>query len=159
METLPEHTESEYERERGKPLPSLNHGHIQFLLSGAFHAYRNDFTIASELTIELENLRVTPDLCVYPKMDINLQEDVVRMEEPPLLAVEIVSPSQSTQDVVDKINDMLDAGVRSCWLVQPAMETITIYTEGEKPHTFSTGTATDPVTDIAVDISQIFDEG
>jgi len=159
METLPEHAESEYEKERGKPLPSLNHGHIQFLLSGALHAYRDDFTIASELTIEMENLRVTPDLCVYPKLEVNLQEDVVRMEDPPLLAVEIVSPSQSTQEVVDKITDMLDAGVRSCWLVQPAMETITIYTEDDKPQTFSTGTVTDPATEIEVNLSEIFDDG
>lgn len=159
METLPEQTESEYEKERGKPLPSLNHGHIQFLLSGALHAYRDDFTIASELTIEMEDLRVTPDLCVYPKLEVNLQEDVVRMEEPPLLAVEIVSPSQSTQEVVNKITDMLDAGVQSCWLVQPAMETITIYTTDEKPHTVSTGTVTDPATDIQVEVSEVFDDG
>jgi Uma2 family endonuclease len=90
---------------------------------------------------------------------MDFQEDVVRMEEPPLLAVEIVSPSQSTQEVVDKITDMLDAGVQSCWLVQPAMETITIYTEGDKPQTFSTGTVTDPATEIEVDLSEIFDEG
>jgi Uma2 family endonuclease len=159
METLPEHAASEYEKERGKPLPSRNHGYVQALITGAILRYRDNYTPFGELTLQLGDLRVTPDLCVYPKMEVNLQEDVVRMEDPPLLAVEIVTPSQSTQDVVDKINDMLDAGVQSCWLVQPAMETITIYMEGDKPQTFSTGTVTDPATDIQVEVSEVFDDG
>jgi Uma2 family endonuclease len=155
MGTVTEHTD--YEQERGKPLPSLNHGQIQFLISGAFHPYREEYTIASELTLEFDDRQVTPDVCVYPKMEVDYQRDVARMTEPPLLAVEIVSPTQSTQDVVDKINDMLDAGVQSCWLVQPAMETVTIYTADAKPHTVSDGTVEDPATDIAVEISAIFD--
>lgn len=155
MDTSTERTD--YEKERGKPLPSLNHGQIQFLISGALHSYREKYTIASELTLELGNRQMTPDVCVYPKIEVNYQRDVTRMTEPPLLAVEIVSPTQSTQDVVDKINDMLDAGVESCWLVQPAMETVTIYTADAKPHTVSDGTVDDPATDIVVEISAIFD--
>ncbi len=161
METTKDHpdTRTDYEKERNKPLPSRNHGYVQFLLSGTLHAYRDQYTIASEVTLKLDTLQVTPDLCVYPKMEVNFQEDVVRMTEPPLLAVEILSPSQSTQDVVDKINDMLDAGVQSCWLVQPATETVSIFMSGEKPATVSTGTITDPATDIEVEIDEIFDEG
>jgi Uma2 family endonuclease len=159
METLPEQTESEYEKERGKPFPSVNHSLLQIRLSVSLFQYKPEYTVLSELALELDGKRFTPDLCVYPQLEVNFQEDVVRMEEPPLLAVGIVSPFQSTQDVVDKITDMLDAGVQSCWLVQPAMETITIYTEGEKPHTVSTGTVTDPATDIEVEVSEIFDDG
>ena len=73
--------------------------------------------------------------------------------------VEIVSPSQSTQDVVDKMTAILDAGVQSCRLVQPTTETVTIFTPGNKPHTVSTGTIQDPATDIEVEISAIFDDG
>ncbi len=148
---------SDYEQERGKPLPSRNHGYLQATITGAILEYRDQFTPFGELTLQLGDLRVTPDVCVYPKMRLNFQEDEARMTEPPLLAVEIVSPTQSTQDVVDKINDMLDAGVESCWLVQPAMETVTIYTADAKPHTVSSGTVEDPATDIAVEISAIFD--
>jgi hypothetical protein len=61
--------------------------------------------------------------------------------------------------VVDKITDMLEAGVESCWLVQPAMETVTIFTPGAKPNTVTSGTLTDPATEIEVEIDEIFDEG
>jgi len=157
METTQERTT--YEKERDKPLPSLNHGQLQFLISGALLPYRDKFTIASELSLELGDLRVTPDLCVYPKLDIDYQRDVIRMTEPPLVAVEILSPTQSQQEVVDRIHDMLGAGVESCWLVQPATESITIFAGDEKPTTVSTGTLHDPATDIEVDLTDIFDEG
>lgn len=161
METTQERpdTRTDYEKTRDKPLPSRNHGYVQFLISGALHPYRRQYTIASELTLQLGSLQGTPDLCVYPKMEVNFQEDEARMTEPPLLAVEIVSPSQSTQDVVDKITNMLEAGVQSCWLVQPATETVTIFTPGEKPSTVTTGTLTDPATEIEIQIDEIFDEG
>lgn len=157
METTRELTS--YEQGRDKPLPSLNHGQLQFLLSGALLPYRNDFTIASELTLELGDLRVTPDLCVYPKLDIDYQRDVIRMTDPPLLAIEILSPTQSQQEVVNRIHGMLDAGVESCWLVQPATESITIFTGDEKPATVSTDMLRDPATDIEVDLTDIFEEG
>jgi Uma2 family endonuclease len=138
-------------------VPSLNHGQIQFLLSGALLPYRNQYTIASEVAVQLDDLRVTPDLCVYPKLEVDYQRDVVRMTEPPLLAVEIVSPTQSTQAVVDKITGMLEAGVGACWLVQPAMQTITVYTKDAKPRTVSEGTLTDPATEIEIDVSDVFE--
>jgi Uma2 family endonuclease len=156
METTQDPTT--YEKERDKPLPSLNHGQLQFLISGALLPYRDDFTIASELTLELDGLRVTPDLCVYPKLDVDYQRDVVRMTEPPLLAVEILSPTQPQQDVMDRINDMLGAGVESCWLVQPSTESITIFTGNAKPTTVSTGTLHDPATGIEIDLANIFEE-
>jgi Uma2 family endonuclease len=152
-------TRTDYEQSRDKPLPSRNHGYIQALITGAILRYREEYTPFGELTLQLGDLKVTPDICVYPKMSVNFQEDVVRMTEPPLLAVEIVSPSQSTQDVVDKIRDMLDAGVASCWLVQPATETISIFTADAKPRTVSEGTVSDPATEIEVEIDEIFDEG
>lgn len=146
---------STYEQERGKPLPSLNHGYLQAALTHAFFPHR-EYTVASELTLQLGDVRLTPDLCVFRKRKITFAHDTTRVSEPPLLAVEIVSPSQSTQDVADKIYDMLDAGVKSCWLVQPAMQTITVYTDTAKPRTLDRGTLTDPATDIEVDVDELF---
>ena len=71
---------SDYERERGKPLPSFNHGTIQALVIGELLKHRDEFSIVSELSLELprgeagengEPLRVTPDICVYPKKDVD----------------------------------------------------------------------------------------
>lgn len=147
-----------YEKERDKPLPSRNHGFIQAIITAELLPYRDEHTSFSELTPLLGDLRVTPDLCVYPKMEVNFQEDEVRMTEPPLVAVEILSPTQPQQEVVDRINDVLDAGVESCWLVRPATESIAIFTGNAKPTTVSTGTLHDPATDIEVDLADIFED-
>lgn len=148
---------TEYERDRGKPLPSLNHGYLQAALTSALFAYRDTYTITSEVTLDLADGAVTPDICLFELQPIAFDSDVTRMSEPPLLAVEIASPSQSTSDIVTKITRMLDAGVQSCWLVQPAMQTVTVYTKGQRPRTFDSGTVADPHLDVEVDVRSLFD--
>ena len=150
---------SEYEKERGKPTPSWNHGTTQHRLSGLLFAYEDEYSIASELSLDLDGLPIgtTPDLCIYSKKNTNFLHDEVRLTEPPLVAVEIASPTQSTQDIVDKIQQMLAAGVQSCWLVQPAMQAITVYAaEGAAPKTVSDGPLDDPATDIEIDVAEVF---
>ena len=152
-------TLSDYERERGKPMPSLNHGTIQTSLIISFAPYRSTYSIVSELSLELSGFRGTPDICLYPRLSIDYAQDEIRMTEPPLVAVEIVSPTQPTQDVVDKIRQMLAAGVRSCWLVQPATQTITVYHDAARPTTFSEGVVTDAaVEDVEVAVKDVFTE-
>lgn len=156
---------SDYEKERGKPVPSFNHGTIQADLIIALADYRDEFSIVSELSLELpladaegngESLRVTPDICVYPKKEIDWTRDVKRMSEPPLLAVEIISPTQSHQDVVEKIQDMLEAGVQSCWFVVPAIRGVTVFTGGAESRTVTEGMLEDPATGVELDVSALF---
>ena len=56
---------TDYERERGKSLPSRNHSRVQLRLGSVFLDYEPDVTSFSELTLDLDGLRVTPDLCVH----------------------------------------------------------------------------------------------
>ena len=147
---------SDYELERGKPPPSLNHGVTQALLIGALSRYLPQYTVASELSLELEGERFTPDVCLYPKLQTNPMEDQIRMTEPPLLAVEIASPSQRTQDLLEKVRDLLRLGVRSAWLVQPALQTITLFHPGAKPRTFTEGMVKDDVAGIDVALDDVF---
>ena len=159
---------SDYERERGKPLPSFNHGTIQALVIGELLKHRDEFSIVSELSLELprgeagengEPLRVTPDICVYPKKDVDWMRDEVRMTEPPLLAVEIIGPTQPSQDVVDKIQDMLGAGVSSCWFVQPAIRGVSVFTREAEVRTVTEDVLEDPATGIAFDVPVLFARG
>jgi Uma2 family endonuclease len=46
---------------------------------------------------------------------------------PPDLAVEVLSPSDRTGEVDEKIEAWLDAGCRSVWIIDPGLETVTIY--------------------------------
>jgi Uma2 family endonuclease len=52
-------------------------------------------------------------------------------EGPPVLAVEILSPSDTHGDVVDTINLYLDCGVAVVWILDPDFQTLTVY----RPHT------------------------
>jgi Uma2 family endonuclease len=48
----------------------------------------------------------------------------------PDLAVEVVSPRDTTGDVDDKIRAWLDAGTRLVWVVDPRLQTVTSYRSG-----------------------------
>lgn len=45
----------------------------------------------------------------------------------PDLAVEVVSPNDSYEDVEDKVRDYLNAGTRAVWVVNPRARTVTVY--------------------------------
>jgi hypothetical protein len=53
----------------------------------------------------------------------------------------------------------MDHGVESCWLVQPPLRTITVFTPDMESTTYSSGTVTDPVTEIEVDLKEVFSAG
>lgn len=151
-----ETTVSDYERERGKPMPSKMHSRVQYHLVGAFLRYEPDHIGFSELTLDLQGWEATPDLCVYAQGDIDLAEEEVRVETPPRLAVEIASPTQGIQALVDKARRLVECGVASCWLVQPALRTITVFGEGGASKTYSEGTVHDPATGIEVAFDEVF---
>ncbi|ABU57795.1 Uma2 family endonuclease [Roseiflexus castenholzii] len=48
-------------------------------------------------------------------------------EGPPDLAVEVVSPSDTAEDVEAKVLDYLEAGARMVWIVRPRTRTVTVY--------------------------------
>ena len=72
MSALVQEIPSEYEIERGKPLPSFNHGIIQANLGEQF--MKNEgYRVVSELTLELdEPPHAVPDLCVYATKSASL---------------------------------------------------------------------------------------
>ncbi len=79
------------------------------------------------------------------------------MTEMPLLAVEILSPSQGTQEILDKFKVYFDAGIKSCWLIVPILRSVMVYSEAEEAQTFHSGEVVDSVSDIRIPIDQIFE--
>jgi Uma2 family endonuclease len=149
-------TISEYELERGKPMPSMNHSIIQTGLIVMFYKYSDRFSILSELSLKLGDFQPTPDISIYPKLYADWSHDIIKVTEPPLLVVEIMSPSQSVQEMLDKIEKYFQNGVQSCWLVHPALQTITLFTPEMKGKTYSSGTLKDHVTGIEMSIEEMF---
>jgi len=154
MET--QQTRSDYERERGKPMPSKLHSVAQTNLIGKLLSYRPDVQVLSELTLHLGDRDLTPDLSVYRDLEVDFTRDETRMMEPPLLDIDISSPTQGIQDLVDKARFLMEHGVESCWIVQPPLGTVTVFTPDMESTTYSSGTVTDPATEVEVNVDAIF---
>jgi len=48
----------------------------------------------------------------------------------PTIAVEILSPNNTDEEMVEKVRDYLDVGIPHVWVVQPILKTITVYRPG-----------------------------
>ncbi len=150
---------SDYEKERGKPMPNMIHGLVQMRLGAQFLAQATDrFLIASELTLEiLPTSSLTPDLAVLPKRALNWGREPARCKDVPISVVEIVSPSQGYQIIVDKIDLYFGHGVQSVWEVNPALKYIAIHRPGEKEvRVIQHGEASDPATGLTVRLEEVF---
>jgi len=54
-------------------------------------------------------------------------------EIPPDLAVEVLSPTDTVEEIDDKVDDYLTAGTRAVWVVSPKRRTVVIYHPGNVP--------------------------
>jgi len=59
------------------------------------------------------------------------------VDEPPALAVEIMSPDDREADVATKIEEYLDAGSARVWIVRPPNKTVTVHRPGGDAHTYT----------------------
>ncbi len=137
--------------------PSKLHSYLQSNLDGALRQFPQ-FTVFLNLTIAINGVDYIPDVCVYPKMSINYAEpDEIRMTDLPVMVVEIVSPTQTIQEVLDQFPIYFQAGIRSCWLVVPQTKTVAVYAAPTDAQVVSmTGDVIDPVLDIRIPLDEIF---
>ncbi len=56
---------------------------------------------------------------------------------PPILAVEILSPTDQQKDLQEKIREYLRCGVKLVWIVDPYFQTITVYQHDAEPVLFN----------------------
>jgi Uma2 family endonuclease len=150
--------EVHYETERGKPMPSDNHSYLQAEICYQLKLkYNSEFDIQTELSLELPSGNAVPDLCVFPKKQRNWQRDIIRRKDAPLLAIEILSPKQGFDDLVDKIQDIyFPAGVLSAWIIVPSAESLILFKPNEKPETFSKTIVQDSASKFELDLGLIF---
>lgn len=111
----------------------------------------------SKYGIKAKN-EIKPDICAYPSSVELLESDLIKMTEMPLLAVEILSPSQGTKELKDKIHAYFDLGVKSCWLVIPDVQLISVYEKSGQFKNFDMNDTevVDEVMDVHLPIQKIF---
>ena len=157
--TYAEITEQTAEVEIDKNMASRNHAKIQSRLAKVLgNSYDENYDIFTEYELELLSKRVVPDVSIHPIEPSNWQKDVIRGTEPPLLAIEILSPRQSYDEIVIKIREIyLPAGVRSAWFIIPSTGIVQIFTpDGEIQTVSKKGILKDSASGFEVDLDKIF---
>ena len=64
-------------------------------------------------------------------------EDAFLIDGSPLLVVEVLAPSDSQEDILEKVRDYIDAGVRLVWVAEPVFRTVTVYRPDAQPQMYS----------------------
>jgi len=151
-------TLSQYEIERNKPIPSLNHSLIQINIALALGPIlKNRFRLASELSLDLQGWLSTPDLCFLPIRKIDPNNDIIKFDQEPLRVIEILSASQNPGDLVSKAYQYFEKGVKSCWIVIPSLTNIHVFSDPTTYEVYkSNETLVDKVLDIELPLEEIF---
>ena len=111
-------------------MPDTLHAAIQMNLGFEIKSrYRHQYRVLSELALATIPDGTTPDVVIYPNFDLDYANRTARRADPPLVSIEIQSPSQSLEFMVEKTMIYFSFGVKSCWIVLPSIKAIMVYTE------------------------------
>ena len=158
METLVPEI-SDYELERGKPKLSRNHSTIH--LNVGFERktrYREQFRFMLEISIDIMGRVLVPDIGIFEKTPVDMSRDQIVLNELPLTTIEILSPAQAVDDLVDKARAYFEAGVKSCWIVMPKAQAVFVYSApGQYEFFHKAETLIDPATGIELPLTPLFE--
>jgi len=160
--------ENKFENQELK-MPSRNHSFAMGSLTGLLFNDKR-FTVMPELSLDTSQMDLSPfnlkakdelipDISLYPdKVGLGAPIDELKMKDMPLLVIEILSPRQNLNDILAKFQAYFALGIKSCWLVIPAIKAITIYPQPDQSKTFGTNDSEiiDEVMDIRLPIQKIF---
>lgn len=152
--------------EDAEEMGSFNHGYIQVRLGILFDRLGN-FTPVNELSLDISGVdlskfdlktkeEIKPDICLYPKRSLSRPRDILKMQEMPLLAVEILSPRQGTYDILEKFRLYFELGILSCWLVEPAINAVTVYSSIHQWKAFIDDEIVDEKLGIRIPLNEVF---
>jgi Uma2 family endonuclease len=136
-EEMPEEDEYRIELSRGmlvrEPMPGARHGWMAARIFETLSAFVRErglgavlFDTGFRLAVAPPTVR-GPDVAFIAKERLPEQIPVGFWEQPPDLAVEVVSPSNRRADLEAKVTDYFGAGTRTVWLVDPQKGRVTVY--------------------------------
>ncbi len=152
--------------EESYDMGSYNHSYLQTRLGKLLDS--DKYTAFSDLSLDVSTFDLSqfkfsvkeelkPDVCLYPKRKFHRPNDILKMSEMPLLAIEILSPKQGSYDILEKFKVYFALGIKSCWLVEPAIETIAVYSSLDKRINFVCDKVVDDILGIQLPMVEIFD--
>ena len=142
-------------QEKNVMTPSYHHAYLSSNMIVALHRL-GKYSVFSRMSLQLEKDYIA-DVCIYPKRKVHFSSgDMMKVAEVPLVVVEILSPMQGTQEILEKFTAYFRAGVQSCWLVIPVAQSVTVYASMDQAKTYTQGEIIDEVLDIHIPIEDIF---
>jgi len=102
---------------RPKPLGTGKHSKMQRRLLRLLEAVFGESMVEFELSVRIGDEVPVPDLVVLKRHDPRMYRDV--LDEPPLLCIEVVSPSQLPAEMLAKCLRYHNFDVPFCWVVDP----------------------------------------
>jgi len=161
------------ERE-GREMPSKKHSLVQTNLTGLLYNDKR-FTTLVELSLDTGSIDLTPyglknhdevipDISVYldppfDESDEGLGDDAARVTQMPDLAIEVLSPTQTVNSLLKKIQAYFAFGVKTCWLVMPALDEVRVFSHPKTYKVFDIQRDTeiiDDVMEIHIPIQKVF---
>jgi Uma2 family endonuclease len=121
------------------PPPDRKHGVVCAAVCWSLEAFVRRrrlgyVTLASGVILERDPDTVRgPDVAVYEDAQTWDELHPKYGEVPPVLAVEVLSPTDKVNKVNRKIADYLRSGVGLVWLADPEERTVTVYRRGREP--------------------------
>ena len=118
--------------------PTGVHGEIQLLIGHYFLTYLEKNRIGratAESGYKLsENTVLGPDVAFISFERIQKFAAVGMIPVAPDLAVEIVSPNDTAQQIEDKVQLYMEAGTRLIWVIYPGAKAVHIFSPDGEPH-------------------------
>ena len=109
----------------GPPVRSLNHSRIINRVGVALSRYDDDYDVFPELELELATGKCKPDVAVYKNLPADWFNDIMYFNQPPIIAVEVLSPKQAVTDLTDKALKLyFPAGVQVVWIIIPTLRIV-----------------------------------
>jgi Uma2 family endonuclease len=119
-----------------KPMPKFRHSIIQKRLLRTVDDNSEKYTALPELRCTFAGRSVVPDVAVVAWNRIQLNEvgePVDNFEQAPDWTIEILSPDQKANRVIDNILHCLQNGCLLGWLIDPDDYSILIFTPQQQP--------------------------
>lgn len=116
------------------PSPSTKHQRISSILQikmGIYLQGKNCEVFSAPYDIELKKQDIDGTKIVIPDLSIICDKSgftETKYVGVPTLIVEILSPSNQSHDLITKLNLYMKYGVQEYWIINPMLESITIYT-------------------------------
>lgn len=146
-----------FEEYQSEDIMSLNHSKLIHRLSVALDRYEDAYDILPELELELSTGKCKPDVAIYQNLPIDWLNDVIYYNQPPIVAVEILSPKQALTELTDKAyKQYFPAGVQVVWLIIPTTRILQALLPDGSIQTWVTGVMTDPITEMEMDLGYLF---